>query len=69
MEEKKICVYPGCSRKAARRGLCSNCYQSARYVVGLGEATWEQLEADGKTLPRKGNKRAWFSDAKPKIKT
>lgn len=37
--------------EAVIRGLCSSCYQSARYYISKRRVTQEQLIQDGKMLP------------------
>lgn len=59
------CLNPRCTsnKKAANRGLCVNCYQSARRLVELKRTTWEELEKHGKAFAsRRGNKGRveWF---------
>ena len=41
-----------CRERAAQcRGLCLGCYRCLSSAVGLGETTWEALEADWWALP------------------
>jgi hypothetical protein len=40
-----------CDLQATRRGLCTNCYHSARRMVRDKDATWDKLVANGLALP------------------
>lgn len=48
------CAKPGCGGLVKSRGVCNCCYQGYNQMVKRGETTWEQLEAEGKTLPAVG---------------
>lgn len=37
------CLILGCQGKARCRGLCNNCYVSARNKVRAGGTTWDEL--------------------------
>jgi len=57
-EEKSIgkyqkCLNPTCENLEETRGLCNSCYAQARYFVKHGKTTWEKLEAEGKTKPKR----------------
>jgi hypothetical protein len=49
----KICINPGCRKKAATRGLCKGHYSNAWRLVNGGMETWENLEKHGMILPKK----------------
>ncbi len=59
MSDKLSCVIPDCHRVRATRGLCWNCYQSARTIIKTGSESWKSLEEKGVCLPKK--KRALHS--------
>lgn len=46
------CMMPGCLENASCRGLCMKCYSMANRLVQQGRTTWEQLEKNGKILPK-----------------
>lgn len=46
----KTCIIPNCENVAKARGLCFNCYMSARDRVSRGKTTWEFLVEDGLAL-------------------
>lgn len=46
-----ICL-DGCGRVSVSRGLCRGCYLKYWKRIARGTTTWEQLEAEGKVLPR-----------------
>lgn len=48
----KACLYPNCGKDSYSRGLCVRHYHSARSLVRANRTTWEQLEKNGKSLPR-----------------
>lgn len=48
---KAVCLTPECGAEVAVRGICRACYWYARNEVRKGRATWEQLEAAGRTKP------------------
>lgn len=52
-----VCLRPDCTRPASRRGLCRSCYNQAGRYVRDGRTTWTALEADGKVLPARRDKR------------
>ena len=71
------CLREGCKRDTygGSRGLCTSHYAVLQSLVKRGRTTWEQLEADGRALPKKtkedikklkelqGNlKRVWSSE-------
>jgi hypothetical protein len=43
-----VCLRPDCGKPAKHRGLCVNCYQSARLLVSKNKTTWDVLVAAGK---------------------
>lgn len=45
------CLVPTCRRVGCYRRLCTVHYPRARGMVKRGEATWEQLEAEGLAVP------------------
>lgn len=47
------CLRPGCENLEEARGLCNSCYAAALRYVRLGKVTWEQLEKEGKSKPRR----------------
>lgn len=50
------CRKAGKTGKSARnRGNCPSHYHKHLAMVAAGETTWEQLEADGLTSPRKSS--------------
>lgn len=50
-KESTTCITPGCGNKDRSRGLCVNCYNTARNLVKVGRVTWEALEKKGKSKP------------------
>lgn len=56
------CLVPECKNIAVTRGLCNSCYSYARKLVSRKQATWEQLEKNGKILPKNSQdfKMKWF---------
>lgn len=51
--KQKKCLNPKCERMEAVRGLCGSCYTTAAKLVKAKEITWEELEKNGRCLPRK----------------
>lgn len=43
--------------KAAKRGLCTACYQAAYRAIASGKSSWAELEAAGLALPLGAMKR------------
>lgn len=62
MAPSRNCLNPNCTRKAAHRGLCLSCYQTARRLVTQKRVTWQELEQRGKCLKskRKGRSIEWL---------
>lgn len=60
MEEKKFksnkpaCIVPGCEKDTygGSRGMCLSHYAVKQDLVKRGRTTWEQLEKEGKALPK-----------------
>ena len=51
------CVIKSGHGEATTRGLCANCYQSARVLVNNKKTSWEVLESHGLAKPsRRGGK-------------
>jgi len=42
-----MCLTAGCDKKVVCRGLCANCYASARNAVKSGKVSWKGLEEIG----------------------
>ena len=61
---RKKCIVNGCVYRRNARGLCASCYGYANSMILKGLTTWEQLEREGKALPKvdRGSKEreAWF---------
>lgn len=53
MKSTDKCMVPECKSMANTRGLCPSHYQFARKLVKEKRITWEKLEENKKTLPRK----------------
>lgn len=48
------CMVRGCPNQGvAGRGLCSQCYHAARYLIRTQQATWQSLESLGLAKPRR----------------
>ena len=58
-----LCLVPGCTRPAARRGLCEPCYQSAARFVRFGGTTWDELVQLGLAEPGLTRQPAIFRQA------
>ncbi len=48
------CLTPKCGRFVSGRGICAACHYAASNLVKSQQATWEELEALGLCLPKKG---------------
>ena len=65
-KDKKYCLRPDCGKWAVSRGLCYEDYKMAFRIVMEGKKTWEQLESEGKSLPKgqtgrkPSDSRKWF---------
>lgn len=51
---KPACIVPGCVKDTygGSRGMCLNHYAVKQDLVKRGRTTWEQLEKEGKALPK-----------------
>jgi hypothetical protein len=61
-----MCIISGCNNKPVSRGLCPNCYSSARLAIKAGHTTWSALERVGLSLPpakKRGSGNSLFSQA------
>ena len=45
------CITAGCRNLAKHRGLCPNCYTTAREIVKKNRATWDELVEMGLVQP------------------
>lgn len=45
--KKEKCILKSCDKESTTRGLCKECYMSARYYILSNKTTWEQLEKRG----------------------
>lgn len=71
--KKDKCLVPNCPRDRYTRGLCHAHYVGAGKIVRDGLCTWEELEENGKSLPRivrggVGPVRQWMLDFKKEKK-
>lgn len=46
-----VCLTPDCGEASKSRGLCTNCYQLARFEIAKNRTNWEELEALGLARP------------------
>ncbi|MES2367364.1 MAG: hypothetical protein V4563_15920 [Pseudomonadota bacterium] len=60
---KAKCLSSGCGEFVLSRGLCSSCYQMARFAVMKGKTNWKKLERDGKCGPSRKRHSNIFSTA------
>lgn len=62
--EPDRCLNPECDGLAYVRGLCRNCYGTARRLVVAGSVTWGELEKRGKCdagkMTHKNDRALWF---------
>jgi len=56
--KNKACLGESCQREAVRRGLCNACYQVWYKLIQEKKATWEKLEAAGKSAPSPRGRKA-----------
>lgn len=48
----KTCLFPNCKSIGCIRGLCHSHYTQASRYIRLKRTSWDQLEKDGKALPK-----------------
>lgn len=51
------CLVPHCKNNVVSRGLCRYDYNAALQLVDQKKTTWEQLVAEGKALPKHGERK------------
>jgi hypothetical protein len=49
------CLSPDCGKERRLRGLCANHYIYMARLIKAGKATWEEMIAHGKAMPRARN--------------
>ena len=50
-ETRDECLAAGCPRPIYARGICRQCYESARRQIAAGRRSWDDLERLGVVLP------------------
>lgn len=50
----EICLVPGCQGVVAARGMCLQCYNTAKRNIQRSKATWEEFIAAGLTREANG---------------
>lgn len=46
-QTEEICLVPGCQSVVAARGMCLQCYSTAKRNIQRGNATWDEFIAAG----------------------
>lgn len=50
-EVRNVCLVAGCNNKSKVRGLCENCFATARVAIATGQKTDAELVSCGLMLP------------------
>lgn len=58
--KKPICMTPGCTQPATKRGVCDSCYVAARRMVASHIVGWDELESLELILPSQTEKAGPF---------
>jgi hypothetical protein len=67
-ENNGKCMTTDCDREVYSRGICRQCYVSARDLISGGKSTWDDMEKLGLVLPSRLNRSKFLNSFESKKK-